>query len=65
MNCTKDTPFGNLTYMSNLICLLDDCWLLSAIASLSVNRFLLNKVMPLEQSFKDGYKGCFTFSVNA
>ncbi|XP_040045365.2 calpain-9 [Gasterosteus aculeatus] len=41
---------------------LNDCWLLSAIASLSVNRFLLNKVMPLEQSFKDGYKGCFTFS---
>ncbi|KAM8905071.1 calpain-9 isoform 2-T2 [Spinachia spinachia] len=40
---------------------LNDCWLLSAIASLSVYRSLLDKVMPLGQSFKDGYKGCFTF----
>ncbi|XP_070685471.1 calpain-9 [Pempheris klunzingeri] len=40
---------------------LNDCWLLSAIASLSVHRSLLKKVVPLEQSFQDGYNGCFAF----
>ncbi|KAK9521301.1 hypothetical protein VZT92_021120 [Zoarces viviparus] len=40
---------------------LNDCWLLSAIASLSMNRVLLKKVVPLGQSFQDGYKGCFSF----
>lgn len=40
---------------------LNDCWLLSAIASLSVNRSLLKRVMPLGQNFQDGYNGCFTF----
>ncbi|XP_035814505.2 calpain-9 [Amphiprion ocellaris] len=40
---------------------LNDCWLLSAIASLSVHRSLLKKVVPLEQNFQDGYNGSFTF----
>ncbi|XP_044059362.1 calpain-9 isoform X1 [Siniperca chuatsi] len=40
---------------------LNDCWLLSAIASLSIHRSLLKKVVPLEQSFQDGYNGCFAF----
>ncbi|KAF3847165.1 hypothetical protein F7725_020193, partial [Dissostichus mawsoni] len=40
---------------------LNDCWLLSAIASLSLHHSLLKKVMPLEQSFQKGYSGCFTF----
>lgn len=40
-----------------------DCWLLSAIASLSMNQSLLKKVVPLGQSFQDGYSGCFTFRV--
>ncbi|XP_071352710.1 calpain-9 [Trachinotus anak] len=40
---------------------LNDCWLLSAIASLAMHRSLLNKVMPLDQSFQDGYNGSFTF----
>ncbi|XP_029302591.1 calpain-9 [Cottoperca gobio] len=40
---------------------LNDCWLLSAIASLSVHPSLLKKVMPLGQSFQDGYNGRFTF----
>ncbi|XP_059187762.1 calpain-3 [Centropristis striata] len=40
---------------------LNDCWLLSAIASLSVHRSLLKKVMPPGQSFENGYNGCFTF----
>ncbi|XP_028320369.1 calpain-9-like [Gouania willdenowi] len=40
---------------------LNDCWLLSAIASLSIHRSLLKKVVPLEQTFKDGYNGSFIF----
>ncbi|XP_073346024.1 calpain-9 [Pagrus major] len=40
---------------------LNDCWLLSAIASLSLHRSLLMKVMPPGQSFQDGYNGCFSF----
>ncbi|XP_031597640.2 calpain-9 isoform X1 [Oreochromis aureus] len=40
---------------------LSDCWLLSAIASLSMYQSLLKKVVPLSQSFQDGYNGCFTF----
>ncbi|XP_039986012.1 calpain-9 [Xiphias gladius] len=40
---------------------LNDCWLLSAIASLAMNRSLLRKVVPLGQSFQDGYNGSFTF----
>ncbi|KAM6987534.1 calpain-9 [Tautogolabrus adspersus] len=40
---------------------LNDCWLLSAIASLSGHRSLLEKVMPLNQGFQDGYNGCFVF----
>ncbi|CAN9511125.1 unnamed protein product [Ophioblennius macclurei] len=40
---------------------LNDCWLLSAIASLSVHRHLLKKVVPLDQHFQNGYNGSFTF----
>uniref|UniRef100_A0A3P8V983 Zgc:85932 n=1 Tax=Cynoglossus semilaevis TaxID=244447 RepID=A0A3P8V983_CYNSE len=39
----------------------DDCWFLAAIASLSVHRSLLNKVVPPGQSFQEGYNGSFTF----
>lgn len=60
-NCKGHTFL--MTYLSNLLPL-DDCWLLSAIASLSVHRSLLKKVMPLGQSFQDGYNGCFAFWVN-
>ncbi|KAM9318268.1 calpain-9 [Pholidichthys leucotaenia] len=40
---------------------LNDCWLLSAIASLSIHPPLLKKVMSLDQSFQKGYNGSFTF----
>eukprot|EP00066_Takifugu_rubripes_P017759 XP_011607025.1 PREDICTED: calpain-9-like [Takifugu rubripes] len=40
---------------------LNDCWLLSAIASLSLHPSLLERVVPLQQSFQDGYNGSFTF----
>ncbi|KAM9800998.1 calpain-1 catalytic subunit [Neosynchiropus ocellatus] len=40
----------------------NDCWVLSAIASLSLNKCLFNKVVPQGQTFQDGYNGQFTFS---
>uniref|UniRef100_A0A3P9Q8K1 Zgc:85932 n=1 Tax=Poecilia reticulata TaxID=8081 RepID=A0A3P9Q8K1_POERE len=40
---------------------LSDCWVLSAIASLANHPELLKKVVPLNQSFQDGYKGRFSF----
>ncbi|MEQ2296444.1 hypothetical protein AMECASPLE_024918 [Ameca splendens] len=42
---------------------LSDCWVLSAIASLAMHPDLLKKVVPLNQSFQDGYNGSFTFRV--
>ncbi|XP_056139950.1 calpain-3 [Lampris incognitus] len=41
--------------------LLNDCWFLSAVASLSMCRPLLEKVVPAGQSFQDGYNGSFHF----
>ncbi|XP_068173678.1 calpain-9 isoform X2 [Antennarius striatus] len=40
---------------------LNDCWLLSAIASLCVHHSLLKRVVPPGQTFQEGYKGYFTF----
>ncbi|KAM3616217.1 uncharacterized protein V6R79_014464 [Siganus canaliculatus] len=40
---------------------LNDCWFLSAIASLSIHHSLLRNVLLPDQSFADGYNGCFTF----
>ncbi|XP_034024536.1 calpain-3 [Thalassophryne amazonica] len=41
---------------------LNDCWLLSAIASLCVHPTLLKKVVPVGQNFQEGYNGSFTFN---
>ncbi|XP_059369844.1 calpain-1 catalytic subunit-like [Carassius carassius] len=40
---------------------LNDCWFLSAVASLSLNNTLLDQVVPPGQDFQRGYNGCFRF----
>ncbi|KAJ8369104.1 hypothetical protein SKAU_G00091320 [Synaphobranchus kaupii] len=40
---------------------LSDCWFLSSVASLSLHRNLLERVVPKGQSFQEGYTGCFRF----
>ena len=55
---------GIVNGMTTLFCLsglVGDCWLLAAVANLTLNDKLFYQIVPPEQSFSDGYAGIFHF----
>lgn len=62
MKCTGLTlEIADIIIRDVSVYLSGDCWLLAAIASLTVNQRLFAKVVPPDQSFEDGYCGMFRF----
>ena len=43
---------------------LGNCWLLAAVADLTTNKALLDKVVPQDQSFQSNYYGNLNFSLS-
>jgi len=41
-----------------------DCWFLASIGSLTFQQDILEKVLPIEQTFNEKYCGIFHFRVN-
>lgn len=58
----KDTSGFNPSQLMNLLSA-GDCWLLAAIACLTLNEKLLYRVIPQDQSFTENYAGIFHFQV--
>lgn len=48
-------------YIFILCTLVGDCWLLAAVANLTLNERLFSQVVPTDQGFKDKYCGIFHF----
>ncbi|TNN69910.1 Calpain-2 catalytic subunit [Liparis tanakae] len=44
--------------------ILGDCWFLASIGSLTFQQDILEKVLPIEQTFEEKYAGIFHFRVN-